>query len=206
MIEMLRNTDWQKLLKKWWVTLLLLPFIFYHLHQAYWTLRFNIFFAVTYEFPFPINFENFLVTNFLLIAHEAGHTFFGFFGNRSFTILGGSLYEILLPLIIVGYFALNRIITGLQFSLYLLGSAWLSVAFYAADGGRQQLPLIANLGKESHDWLNLLSRWDLLHHDQTIGIIFVCIGAGCYLLALGTPLFLHPYSSIPESDLLDDLI
>jgi hypothetical protein len=205
-MEMLRNTDWLKLLKKWWVTLFLIPFIIYHLHQAYWALRFNIFFTISYDFPFPINLENFLVTNFLLIIHEAGHTFFSFFGNRTITILGGSLYEILLPLIIVGYFYYNRFEKGLQLALYLLGSAWLSVAFYAADGGQQQLPLIANLGRESHDWLNLLSRWDLLEHDHTIGIIFASIGAICYLLSLVTPVLFNQYSSFSESGLLNDIL
>ncbi|MEX0823792.1 MAG: hypothetical protein WD008_05345, partial [Balneolaceae bacterium] len=68
MTEILRNTDWQKLLRKWRVTLLLLPFIIYHLHQAYWVLRFNIFFTISYDFPFPISLENFLVKNFLLIT------------------------------------------------------------------------------------------------------------------------------------------
>lgn len=189
-------------LKKWWPSLLLLPFIIYSLHQAYWTLRFNIFFSVTYEFPFPINFVNFMLDNFLLITHEAGHTFFSIFGIRTVTILGGSLFEVLLPLMIFGYTWLNQMRTGMQFSLYLVGFAFMDVAFYAADGGARQLPLIGGLPKEAHDWHNLLTRWGLLENDAAIGTMLVIIGGICYLAVLILPLIYHKYQSVDiEMDL-----
>jgi len=191
--EYLNNIDWFGLLKKWWVSLLLIPFIIYHTHQAYWTLRFNIFFSISYSFPFPINLENFLVRNFLLIVHEAGHTFFGLLGNRTITILGGSLNEILLPAIIAGFCIFNKYIKGTQLALYLLGSAWISVAFYAADGAHRQLPLIANLGREAHDWGNLLRQWNMVDQASQIGITFAVIGFLCYMAAICVPLWLKKY-------------
>lgn len=189
------KTDWKDFLKKWWATLLLIPFMLYQIHQAYWTLNFNIFFSITYSFPFPINLEKFLVTNFLLIVHEAGHTFFSIFGSRVITILGGSLNEILLPLLIVSFTLFNRYIKGSQFSLYLLGTAWFNVAFYVADGAQRQLPLIGNLGKESHDWHNLLRNWNLLESDGTIAFILVIIGIIIYLASLTVPFWLKKYES-----------
>jgi hypothetical protein len=196
MKEFVHSVNWLDLLKQWWVSLLLIPFVIYHIHQVYWTLRFNIFFSISYSFPFPVNLENFLVQNFLLIIHEAGHTFFGFLGNRTLTILGGSLNEILLPAIILAYFIFNKIIKGTQFGFYLLGSAWISVAFYAADGARRQLPLIANLGTESHDWGILLRQWNMVEQAGTFGIIFASIGIICFIIALSVPIWMKNYEEI----------
>lgn len=186
----------EEIVRRWWVTVLLLPFIAYQIHQAYWTLNFNIFFSISYSFPFPVNLEKFLVSNFLLIAHEAGHTFFSIFGSRILTILGGSLNEILLSLLLVFFTLFNRYIQGAQFGLYLLGTAWFSVAFYAADGGQRQLPLIGNLGKESHDWYNLLRHFDLLESDGSIALAFVIIGSAIYITALTVPLWLKKYETL----------
>ena len=195
MNSFLAIADWQKFLKKWWTTLLLIPFILYQIHQAYWTLNFNIFFSITYSFPFPVNIEKFLINNFLLIVHEAGHTFFSIFGSRIITIIGGSLNEILLPLLIVIFTLFNRYIKGTQFSLYLLGTAWFSVAFYVADGSERKLPLIGNLGKESHDWYNILRHWNLLESDGSIALVMVIIGTFIYIAALSVPLWLKRYET-----------
>ncbi len=184
------------ILKKWWCSLLLLPFIIYSLHQAYWTLRFNIFFSVTYETPFPVNFIHFMLDNFLLIVHEAGHTFFSVFGVRTITILGGSLFEVLLPVVIFAFFWVNKKKIGIQLSLYLVGFAFLQVAFYAADGGARQLPLIGGLSKESHDWYNLLSGWGMLERDLTIGVLLTITGGLCYLAALTVPIYFKKYESV----------
>ena len=184
------------ILKKWWCSLLLLPFIIYSLHQAYWALRFNIFFSVTYETPFPVNFIHFMLDNFLLIVHEAGHTFFSIFGVRTITILGGSLFEVLLPIIILAFTWVNKKKIGMQLSLYMVGFAFLQVAFYAADGGERQLPLIGGLSKESHDWYNLLAGWGMLDSDLTVGIILVITGALCYLAAILVPVYFKKYERV----------
>ena len=136
-----------------------------------------------------------MVRNFLLIFHEAGHTFTRLLGNRTLTIFGGSLYEILLPVIVLVYLYVNRIIKGTQLGFYLLGSAWLSVAFYAADAGSRQLPLIGNLGSEAHDWGNPLIQWEWLQHDSAIGIALAFIGAACYITALLVPLWMETYET-----------
>lgn len=188
--------DWKKELKKWWLSIFLVPFIFFHLHQAYLAIHFNIFFSISYDFPFPVNIENFFIRNFLLLVHEAGHTFFGLLGNRTMNILGGSLNEILISSLILGYFWFHKIQKGTQFGFYLLGSAWLSVAYYAADGSARQLPLIGNLGKESHDWYNLLYNWNLLNYDKTIAILFICLVVVCFLLSVSVPLWLKKYEDV----------
>lgn len=186
----------KKFLKNWWGSLLILPFAIYSVHQIYWALNYNIFFAVNYDYPFPLSIVHFLVDNFLLIVHEAGHTFFGLLGVRFITILGGSLFQILLPLAILAYFWINRQDICMQFSLCLVGFSWLDVAGYAGDGGARQLPLIGGLGKESHDWYNLLVRMNALEHDITFALVFVGIGIACYLWALLMPLFHKEYEEV----------
>lgn len=117
-----------RLFKKWWCSLFILPFIIYSIHQIYWALRFNIFFAVNYDYPFPLNIIHLFVDNFLLIVHEAGHSFFGISGLRFITILGGSLFQIMLPLLILAYCWINRQKLGVQLSLCLVGYSWMDVA------------------------------------------------------------------------------
>jgi hypothetical protein len=87
----------------------------------------------------------------LLIIHEAGHTFLGIFGWRTLTILGGSLWEVMLPVIILAYFWVDNSKTGIQLSLYLVGFSILQVAYYVADASARQLPLLGGLPKEAHD-------------------------------------------------------
>jgi hypothetical protein len=182
--------------KKWWVSLLILPFIIYSIHQIYWSLRFNIFFSVNYSYPFPLNIIHLFVDTFLLITHEAGHTFFSIFGVRFITILGGSLFQILLPIAILLFCWINRKSIGVQLSFCLLGYSWMDVAGYAADASERQLPLIGNLGEEAHDWYNLLIQLDALQYDRTIAFTFVAIGIICYIAALMVPLFFKTYKEV----------
>ena len=183
-------------LKKWAWSILLVPFVGYSLHQAWWTLHYNIFFSINYDFPFPINIINIFVSNFLLIIHEAGHTFFSILGWRTLTILGGSLLEVMMPIIILIYFCFNRIKSGIQLSLYLVGFSLISVAFYVADASSRQLPLIGNLPKSHHDWYNLLRRWNLLESDDFIAAILTIMAALLYLAAILYPLFHTEYRQV----------
>ncbi len=142
---------------------------------------------MTIHFPWGFLF----VDNFLLIVHEAGHTFFSILGVRFITILGGSLFQILLPLMILSYCWINQQKTGIQLSLCLVGYSWLDVAGYAADGGARQLPLIGGLGTEAHDWYNLLHQMDALEHDITFSVVFAW-----YPLFLSYPLFFNRYEKV----------
>ncbi|MCW9708277.1 hypothetical protein [Fodinibius salsisoli] len=184
------------LLKKWWCSLFILPFIAFSIHQIYLALNYNIFFAVNYDYPFPLGVIHLFIDNFLLIVHEAGHTFFSILGVRFITILGGSLFQILLPLMILSYFWVNHQKIGIQLSLCLVGYSWLDVACYAADGSARQLPLIGGLGAKSHDWYNLLHQVNALEHDITFGVIFSVLGILCYTAALSYPLFFKRYKTI----------
>ncbi len=101
-----------------------------------------------------------------LAIHEAGHVFFQPLGD-TLVVLGGSLLQVMVPLLFVAYFLRQRE----PFSAAVVG-AWLAtslanVALYIGDARAQDLPL---LGGENviHDWWYLLTEWDMLSRDHAI--------------------------------------
>ena len=101
-----------------------------------------------------------------LAVHEAGHMVFSAFGEMM-TILGGSVFQVLVPAVFVGYFARTLQRYAAAVSLSWVGVNLLNVARYIGDARAQELPLLG--GEDSiHDWWYLLINWDLLPRDLTI--------------------------------------
>lgn len=117
-----------------------------------------------------------------LIIHEAGHVFFAPFG-WTLRILGGSLFQLILPSLFVYSFLRTSYRPGVQISLVWLGQNALNVSTYAADAQERSLPLITN-DPSTHDWWNLLRAADLLAYDSLVGGLFL----GLALLAFGAAL------------------
>ncbi len=104
-----------------------------------------------------------------LVFHEAGHWIFRVTGNRTLTIFGGSLTQVLVPLLVCFTFWKNRDATGLAFALVWMFQNFLEVGRYMADARKPVLPLIGGLDPfGSHDWINLFNRWDLWSYDTAI--------------------------------------
>ncbi len=101
-----------------------------------------------------------------LVFHEAGHILFAIFGNRTLTILGGSLNQLLIPLIVLITFFYKRDTAGTGFALLWFFGNFLDVGIYMADARFLKLPLIGGLGMEAHDWRNLFNQFDLWSVDQ----------------------------------------
>ncbi len=102
-----------------------------------------------------------------LVFHEFGHPAFSYFG-RTMNILGGTLAQLLIPLIVTVAFWRQRDALG-----YAVGGFWffenfLDVAVYMADAQVLILPLIGGLGSEAHDWRNLFMMWGVLGHTESI--------------------------------------
>ena len=131
-----------------------------------------------------------------LAIHEFGHMLFMPFGipflGRTMVILGGSLTQVVFPLLFVGYFLRKREDGRRRDSFAAMVCLWwsginlLDVSIYCADSRAGELMLLDGLtGKESdgHDWYNLLNGWGLLEHDTAIArwmraIAFVvCVGS-----------------------------
>jgi hypothetical protein len=111
-----------------------------------------------------------IISSLNIFFHEAGHWIFVFFG-QFIGVLGGTLGELLMPGIFVGYFWKQQNIPGQVFSLWWLSTALYSISIYVSDARAQKLELIGGPG--GHDWFYLLGRLRLLGSDILIGRIFV---------------------------------
>ena len=108
---------------------------------------------------------------FELVLHEAGHVFFAPFGEF-IRMAGGTLMQLLVPIMLVWGFFKGSYLPGVQFSLFLLGHSLLNVSVYAQDARAQLLPLVG--GKHvRHDWNWMLSTAGTLQWDQEIGYFYV---------------------------------
>jgi hypothetical protein len=107
-----------------------------------------------------------------LVFHEAGHIIFSPFGELM-TALGGSLFQILFPLVFAFAFAYqydNWFAAAV--CTWWAGQNVVDVAPYIADARKLQLVLLG--GKtggevEGHDWEFVLTRMGWLHLDERLG-------------------------------------
>ena len=118
-----------------------------------------------------------------LIIHEGGHFFFSWFGN-TIMIFGGTLGELLVPLLCAIYFFWQRETTGFAFSSFWFFENFPYIGTYMADARSASLPLV---GSEESDWAILFGQWGLLAQDQRIGATMRTLG---FLGMLGTTAWL----------------
>jgi hypothetical protein len=122
-----------------------------------------------------------VLTDVDLAIHEFGHVLFEPFGipflGRTMVILGGSLFQVVFPLIFMMYFlrahpdGTRRDVHAATVCLWWTSINLLGVAIYANDARAGQLMLINGLtGKDSdaHDWNNLFTIWGVLDKDTII--------------------------------------
>ena len=115
------------------------------------------------------------IQNVNLIFHEPGHIIFGIFGDF-LGLIGGSLLEMLIPIIVTIHFFKQRYYFSTAFGCWWVSTALLSVSIYATDAQTRILPLITG-DIESHDWYNILSQLGLLHYDYLFGSFFFAMSA-----------------------------
>jgi hypothetical protein len=124
--------------------------------------------------------------------HEAGHLLFMPLG-RFMAILGGSLGQILMPLICLGTFVLKtRDPFGASVALWWTAENFMDVAPYINDARAMDLVLLGGFtGKEvdAHDWNNLLTMVGWLQHDHRLAQFSYGIGIALMLLSLGWSAF-----------------
>lgn len=188
-------------LKTYWFSIILIFWSWFIVKQFYMTIEYNILLAVSYEHVFGFSMIYFVMDNLTLIIHEAGHTIFGIFGWRFLTVLGGTLLQMLIPFVLFIASWRGRKIFASQASLYWLGFAWLDSAAYCADAYTQDLPLIGNLPKSSHDFLNILSDLNILNHYLTVAWVMFSIGFLILLSGILLPLFNSQRTKYVDLDL-----
>jgi hypothetical protein len=137
-----------------------------------------------------INWGNYgLMDNIDLVIHEAGHVFFSLFGKFIYT-LGGTLMQLIIPLIIAGFFFRNSYRTGVQFALLWLGQNFINISVYASDARAQMLPLLGG-NKVYHDWNYMLNAIGMLNFDQELGHIIFGIAIAVFLTSIFMPLIIR---------------
>lgn len=118
--------------------------------------------------------ENAYFTHLInLPIHEAGHIIFRLFGEFM-GIAGGSLLQILVPVVFFGYFVFYKKPFSASIVLFWVGNNFLDVYVYANDAVVMQLPLLSGLtGAEGgfHDWNYLLTETNLIDKTYLIAKI-----------------------------------
>jgi len=119
--------------------------------------------------------------------HEAGHIIFSVFG-RFVQVLGGTLGQLLIPLIVAVSFAIKGNHFAVSVGLWWLGQSFMDCAPYIDDARAGQLMLLGGVtGSEVadyHDWENILTRLNLMQYDHLIARIFFGCGVVIMVAAL----------------------
>lgn len=124
-----------------------------------------------------------LLDDLNLAVHEAGHLVFQPLGDHPM-VMGGSLFQVLVPLAFVGYFLGRRQPFSASVVLGWVAASLLNVGHYIGDARAQELPLLG--GDDSiHDWWYLLTEWDLMPQDAAIAGAVRAAAILCWVLAAG---------------------
>jgi hypothetical protein len=103
----------------------------------------------------------------ILIFHEAGHVLFMPFGEFMM-VLGGSLFQLMVPLFFVGYFLHRGDRYSAAFTALYLAASMHNLSVYIADARAGDLPLLGG-ERSNHDWTFLLIEMNMLQRDIAIG-------------------------------------
>jgi len=122
-----------------------------------------------------------IMDNVDLPIHETGHLVFMPFGEF-IQFLGGTLFQIIMPCVFVGYFLGRKDRHAASVALWWVAQNFWNISVYVKDARAEELPLV---GGGEHDWAYLLGHMGWLTRDQIIGQRFWAVGVVVYLIAIG---------------------
>jgi hypothetical protein len=126
-----------------------------------------------------------LVGGLNLGVHELGHVLWAPAGQL-FAVLGGSLTQCLIPVLVVGLFWRQRDYFAVAVTFCWLATNLYGVATYAADALTQQMTLVSPFGDDPiHDWGFLLTKWQKLSKAAQIGNALRQAAGASMLFGLG---------------------
>lgn len=134
-----------------------------------------------FYYGFSSNQWNFLDSVNLLI-HEAGHVLFSFFGETLY-VAGGSITQVILPLLFVFYFFKRSEFFSSGLLLFWLGQNFINISTYAGDALVMKLPLLGGNENVIHDWNFILNKFNILNYTTQISYIFHLTGIIIFILA-----------------------
>ena len=144
--------------------------------------------------------------NINLPFHEGGHVIFSLFGWRFLHVLGGSLGQILMPLICAGALLIqNRDAFGASVGLWWAAENFMDLAPYIGDARALDLPLLGGVtGKDVedyHDWEYLLRHLGWLQYDQVLARASYNLGRALMIAALlwGAYVLMLQYRNLDRS-------
>ncbi len=141
-------------------------------------------FALTYLRLLENPFHESILGGLNLALHEIGHILFLPLPDF-WTVAGGTLVELAIPVGAGILFFLRKEDAGVAFSLFWLGTVLAGVALYAGDARLQALPLVSPFsGTPQHDWAFLLREMGMLEQDRTLFLLFRRMGLVAMLAAL----------------------
>ena len=133
----------------------------------------------------------------ILIFHEAGHVLFMPFGEFMM-VLGGSLFQLMVPLFLIGYFVWRRDFFAACFAALYLAASLDNLARYIADARAGELPLLGG-ERSNHDWTFLLIEMKQLDSDLAIGRFVHNCAVMVFWLSLPAALYLA-WQRAPEGE------
>lgn len=124
----------------------------------------------------------------LLPFHEAGHyAIFRWFGEF-IMILGGTLAQHLMPIVLgTALLYKRRDPFGAALFLWLLGFSIIDMAVYMYDAYDPKIMLLGGrtgAESDSHDWMNIFGQLGLINKARMIGSFFDWLGRAVMFLAL----------------------
>lgn len=138
---------------------------------------------------FLINKGTYTFLDFLdLLIHEPGHFFFGIFGEFM-QFLGGTLMQILLPLIMAIIFFIRTQKYWTQIFLFWLGHNFINISVYVEDANKMKLNIIGG----AHDWNWILNKINMIEYAEEISLFFVFLALCSFLVMFFVPYFLNNY-------------
>lgn len=137
-----------------------------------------------------------------LPIHETGHLIFRIFGEFM-GIAGGSLFQVLLPAVFVGYFVWRMQYYSAAIVLFWVGQSILNVWVYASDAVVMQLVLTSGFtGSEGsfHDWNYLLTHTGLIGSTKTVADLIRAAGTIVIIVAAASSIYysLYPIETVEE--------
>ena len=138
-----------------------------------------------------------------LPMHETGHLIFRLLGEFM-SIAGGSLFQVIVPCVFVGYFVRRLQYYSAAIVLFWVGQSILNVWIYAADAAVMKLVLTSGFtGTEGsfHDWNYLLTRTGLIGYTRIVAGIIRVIGTVVIATAAISSIYFALYPAPVDEDL-----
>jgi len=121
-----------------------------------------------------------------LVFHEFGHAIFMPFG-WFITVIGGSLWQLLIPLLLAGTFLWKKNPFGAVVCTWWMGQSFMDLAPYIDDALIQQMQLLGGgTGSDSpgkHDWNQILGEYNMLERHREFATLADNAGTMLMLVA-----------------------